>query len=130
RAMRAVDGCGLVFLDPDNGLQVASVPPTSRLAGKYATAAEAAAFLEHGAAVVLYQHRDRQPWLRQRAKILDGLRAARPVTVPVHILRFGSRAFVCLAPEQEVSDAIKRALLELQSRAASCGNGVDVETAG
>ena len=58
-----------MFLDPDNGLEVQSVPITSPLSSKYATVAEIVTLLETGAGVVLYQHGSRTPWHVQRDRV-------------------------------------------------------------
>lgn len=49
----------LVFLDPDNGLEVKSRGPLSKMGAKYATVEEVQAFLGNDKSVVLYQHRNR-----------------------------------------------------------------------
>jgi len=65
RARNAVADTDLVFLDPDNGLEVPSAPLTSPLASKYATVAEIVALLDDGLGIVLYQHGNRAPWPEQ-----------------------------------------------------------------
>jgi len=49
----------LVFLDPDNGLEIKSRGPYSKRGTKYATAEEVKVFLAEEKSVVLYQHRNR-----------------------------------------------------------------------
>src|SRR5215469_84446 len=71
RAQRAVADSELVFLDPDNGLAVPSVPLTSPMSGKYATVHEIVTLLDTGAGVVLYQHGNRTPWVQQRQQVCD-----------------------------------------------------------
>lgn len=60
-AMVAVDGCSLVFLDPDNGLRRDdhSVPSHRNLAEKHTYLSEVGRLLERGQSVVIYHHADR-----------------------------------------------------------------------
>lgn len=119
RALAAMDGCGLVFLDPDNGLAVRSVPLSAPMADKYATAAEVAALLRAGAAVVLYQHGNRTPWREQRQRVCAQLASAadRPVTIrTVRFGAFGVRAFFCVSTDPRHSDIVDRGLAIIDVR--------------
>ncbi|MGH3696646.1 MAG: hypothetical protein ACRDRX_22105 [Pseudonocardiaceae bacterium] len=104
QARETVKRCDLIFLDPDNGLEVRSVSLSSRLAGKYATVAEIAALLSTGAGVVFYQHCDRSPWKIQRARICEqialGVGGSGVTIRSVRFGAFGSRAFFCLTQGQ------------------------------
>lgn len=51
----------VVFLDPDNGLEVKSTKPGSKNGNKYATYKEAADYYASGATIIIYNHRDRKP---------------------------------------------------------------------
>jgi hypothetical protein len=98
-ARQAVADCNLVFLDPDNGLEVKSAGPGSRLAGKYVTVSEVAELLVGGRLVILYQHCDRSPWQTQRTKIGDQLASGVGQQLFARSVRFGAfgaRAFFCL----------------------------------
>jgi hypothetical protein len=55
-ALNAVAGRGLVFLDPDNGLEVKAAPLNSPRGGKFCGYQEVREFLSAGASVVLRQH--------------------------------------------------------------------------
>lgn len=60
----------LVFFDPDNGMQVRSVPQGRRGSGKYLRWAEVAATSGDGHSILIYQHfphRERAPFIRQMA---------------------------------------------------------------
>ena len=49
----------IIFLDPDNGLEVKCVPPTRKNGNKYITYEEAAIYYEQAKmALVIYNHRD------------------------------------------------------------------------
>lgn len=59
-AIKALEGCDLVFLDPDNGLIPPSVGPGSARSVKYVLDHELLAYLSDKRSVVLYQHRPRR----------------------------------------------------------------------
>jgi hypothetical protein len=52
----------IIFLDPDNGLEVKAVPPTRKNGNKYVTYDEALLYYKHAnVALIVYNHRDRSP---------------------------------------------------------------------
>jgi hypothetical protein len=121
RAQNAVEGTDLVFLDPDNGLQVRSVPLSAALSCKYATVAEISALLDDGTGVVLYQHGNRAAWPQQRAEICAQIGSGTSRRVTIHSLRFGAfgvRAFFCIAPSRPIADSIEGGLGLLRRRTA------------
>ena len=70
-AMRCASGRDLLFFDPDNGLEVKSVPPGSRGSCKYLYRAELAAAWKAGHSLLVYQHFprvDRGTYLRTLAE--------------------------------------------------------------
>lgn len=119
RARKAVTDCDLVFLDPDNGLEVQSVPITSPLSSKYTTTAEIAALLSNGAGVVLYQHGARTLWSVQRERVCAQIAAGTGQKLTIRSLRFGafgSRAFFCITSNKRLSDVVERGLHQLGRR--------------
>lgn len=62
RALHRLAETDVVFIDPDNGLQVKSHGPLSERLCKYATYAEVADYLARGQALVAYQHKPRLTW--------------------------------------------------------------------
>lgn len=60
RAIRALDGCDLVFLDPDNGLEPKSFIPTRREAGKSIAYSELVRFRRKSRTLVVYHHQTRR----------------------------------------------------------------------
>ncbi len=58
-AQRRLKGCDIVFLDPDNGLEVNSTKPYDITGNKYVTYQEAAQYYAEGKSVLIYNHRDR-----------------------------------------------------------------------
>ena len=59
RALTALNGCELVFVDPDNGLMVPSAR-RSKKANKYVLPEELFAYYQQGSSVVYYQHKARR----------------------------------------------------------------------
>lgn len=119
RARRSVQGCDLIFLDPDNGLEVASVPLSSPLAAKYASLFEVRQLLDAHGAVVLYQHGDRTPWPAQRARIVRQITSTADRQLTIRTLRlgaFGARAFFCITDQPELTSVIHTALGKLRER--------------
>jgi hypothetical protein len=120
-ALKAVAGCDLVFLDPDNGLEVRSVPITSPLACKYTTVSEIAALLGNGASVVLYQHGSRTPWREQRERIRAQITSGTDQSLMIRTLRFGAfgvRAFFCITTDPRMTVVVEHGLDRLRRRVA------------
>ena len=59
-ALKQLNECDVVFVDPDNGLMVPSAERT-RKSNKYVTALELADYYNSGASVIYYQHKARRP---------------------------------------------------------------------
>lgn len=59
--LRAASGVDLVFLDPDNGIEVPSKPVGCRNSSKYVTWKEIQALWETGCSLLIYQHFPRKP---------------------------------------------------------------------
>jgi hypothetical protein len=119
RAQKAVAHCNLVFLDPDNGLEVRSAPITSSLGSKYAAVSEIAALLENGAGIVLYQHGSRTPWSTQRERICAQITSATNPALTIRSLRFGAfgaRAFFCVTACPYLTEAVETGLDQLRQR--------------
>lgn len=70
-ALEAVRRSSLVFLDPDNGLQVKSVSLTSRKGNKYISTDELKDYILLGKSVIFYNHRER----KQESLYLEKLKA-------------------------------------------------------
>jgi hypothetical protein len=122
RAVQAARDCSLLFLDPDNGLEVKSVAPHSRLAGKYVLESEIAAILAAGTGIVLYQHGDRSAWPTQRARVIKQLRATTDEPLFLHSMRFnafGARAFFCATINPQIAAAMDAGLDILAKRVIS-----------
>jgi hypothetical protein len=72
RALSVTSECNLVFFDPDNGLEVSSVPKHHRNAGKYIYWDDLAPFWRRGQALLVYHHLNRtKPAARQVSDLRD-----------------------------------------------------------
>jgi hypothetical protein len=70
RALIATSSCEVVFFDPDNGLEVASVRRNSPRAGKYIFFDELTLFWQRGQSIILYHHMNRTTSIKNQTIIL------------------------------------------------------------
>ena len=103
RALKRLEKCDLVFLDPDNGLNVESVRPGSRKSVKYVWQHEIAAYVFAGKSVIFYNHRP-----RQKPGVYFPAYSARLASLgkPVHVMTFPRRSvrdyfIIPASPEHE-----------------------------
>lgn len=102
-ALRATEGCALVFLDPDNGLRAQSADATGSKSVKHAYLDEIVQWFERGQSVVVYHHLGRIGGKHEaqiadwRDRLQDQLNPADIFVVRFH--RSNSRAFFVLAAE-------------------------------
>lgn len=79
RALAATTDCDLICVDPDNGLEVASVSRTAAKGPKYACLDELQRFWRRGQSLVIYQHANRRAPVDEQARRRVGqLRRALP----------------------------------------------------
>jgi hypothetical protein len=94
--LRRTQHCELVFLDPDNGLEVPSVPKHHPKAGKYVYWDELTAFWNRGNTLLIYHHLNRTVSAARQVQSLKLRFAAifdQPVVVPLVFRRGSSRVF-------------------------------------
>ena len=119
-ALEASRGADLVFLDPDNGLEVPSAPRSSAKASKYVYLDEIRALAERGQSVLIYQHHNRSaPGEVQIARALNKLRSAVPQHCSVTAITFrrGSvRSFFLLSAKSH-SEILHSQLMSSQRSA-------------
>lgn len=93
---RQTENCDLVFFDPDNGLEAASVPKHHPKAGKYIYWDELVPFWNRGHTLLIYHHLNRTTSAAQQVQLLE-LRFAtafdRAAIVPLVFRRGSSRVF-------------------------------------
>jgi hypothetical protein len=70
-ALTVVAGCPLLFFDPDNGIEVKSVPLGSSKSSKYVYWDELRRAYDESHSLVVYQHRQRVPLKTQVARLQE-----------------------------------------------------------
>jgi hypothetical protein len=93
RAKEAVAGTDIVFLDPDNGIEVRSVPKHAPKAGKYVFWDEIEALWARGQSLVIYHHSNRTMTVGMQTQALTERfadRLSRPPFVRSLLFRRGS----------------------------------------
>ncbi|WP_425228383.1 hypothetical protein [Sphingomonas sp.] len=116
RALAALAGAGLVFLDPDNGFAVPSA--TRRRLPKYARYEEAAAYLDRGQALLAVQFaRQCDVTARARASRAALLAAAREAApLPVLRCRVSPTILIVGAAPPSVAEAVQAAMIGFAGR--------------
>ena len=120
-AMTTLADCNLVFLDPDNGLQVKSVSTRSAKSVKYALYEEVGAYVTAKQSVVIYNHRCRKKWdvytrsITEQLRLKSGLpdQPIRMITFP----RFSVRDYFIISATPEHDQRIRSALGLLENSA-------------
>ena len=115
KAMLALSGCRLVFLDPDNGMEVSSVRYHSAKISKYVLYEEAADYIRTGEqSLVIYNHRPRKKEaayfeeLRSKFQTMTEFQDKKmwAVTFP----KSSVRDYIIIAANEEHAETIERAL--------------------
>jgi hypothetical protein len=98
RSFRITEKCALVFFDPDNGVETASVPKHHPNAGKYIFWDELMPFWHRGQALLVYHHLNRtKPAARQVSDLSKRFRAEFDgASVLPLVFRRGSSRVFCL----------------------------------
>jgi len=85
-ALRSLSPSDLLFFDPDNGLEVKSVPYGSRGSSKYIYWDEVQQAWKTGASLLIFQHFNREPRLALVGRLSDELakRTGSPLVAAIH----------------------------------------------
>lgn len=94
----------LVFFDPDNGIEVPSIPKTRRNSRKYVYWKELEETWQSGVSLLVYQHFRREKRDRFIARLGDEFRARLGIT-EVYAIRTANVVFF-LAPQQQHADLL------------------------
>ena len=117
--LSATEGCDLVFLDPDNGIQTASVSKRHPKAGKYAFWDEIQSYVDRGQSLVVYHHTNRtRPVSDQVYALSRDFRGRLPVgysLFPLVFRRGSCRVFWLVLTEELVEPVRDRVETLLQS---------------
>jgi len=105
RAIRKTTGCNVIFLDPDNGMEVGSCRELNRFkSGKYAYYREINSFLENKSILVIYQHLNRNQkhatQIKSRANELRNLLPPHITIFAIRFKRYSPRAYFILCDEK------------------------------
>jgi hypothetical protein len=111
-ALSAVRGCDVVFLDPDNGLEIKSCSKKSQVkAGKFAFYDEVEAFAEMHDLVVVYHHLSRQgshiSQVKRRTLALQK-RLKGYAVESVVFRRYSPRAYFLIARQSRMDAVMKK----------------------
>lgn len=96
RCVEQTGGCDLIFFDPDNGIETASVPKHHPRAGKYIYWNELDPFWRRGNTLLIYHHLNRTVSTAQQVKALKLRFASKfddAAIVPLIFRRGSSRVF-------------------------------------
>lgn len=114
RYLEFSSGADLVFLDPDNGLEVKSNPVGSRGSSRYFYLEEVKQVWDRGHSILIYQHFPRvarQPYARRRVRELDRL------TGLDRVVAFStSHVLFLLAPQRCHWRALRRGVVKFAQR--------------
>jgi hypothetical protein len=108
--------CDLVFFDPDNGLEVASVPKHHPNAGKYIYWDELTPFWSRGQTLLVYHHLNRtMPAAQQVRQLRDRFKVKLngATVVPLVFRRGSSRIFWLVYRNSSLGEEIKRRACDL-----------------
>lgn len=126
-AIEKVSICNVIFLDPDNGLEIKSVPGmTQKTSGKYAYYSEVDKLSKGKKVCVIYHHLSRnnshQNQIKQRVQQLSNRMNKGDVVFALRYSPYSPRAYFILTIQSEVKLMRKR-LKEFMS--GSCAYGWD-----
>lgn len=106
-ALKKLGKQDVIFLDPDNGLEVKSTNPYSKNGNKYTTYKEAADYYVQGATVIIYNHRDRKPeneYLKRFYRFIDMEETKNAKMFYLRASRYSVRDYLFLVQERHFSD--------------------------
>ena len=118
RALDALEGFNLVFLDPDNGMLVQSVSKKSARSVKYAFYKEVEDYVQRGQSVLIYNHRSRKPKERYFQELCSKLQDASGVPdsdiLKITFPRCSVRDYLALPASGEHRRKIETAFLSME----------------
>ena len=110
RGLEALSAADLVFLDPDNGIEVTSVGPRSAKAGKYVLWEEVGAHWAAGQSLLVYHHLNRTMSVAAQVEGLSaafGARLGKDAYVSPMVFRRGSCRAFCVVGQPAHADALR-----------------------
>lgn len=122
KAIKFAEGHELVFVDPDNGLETASVQRHSPKSGKYVFWNELAEFWAKGHSLVVYHHLNRTATVARQAEVLSAKFRDHFPDAPLvrHFLaRRGSCRHFWIVAQDKHEPALSRAIENISQTALS-----------
>lgn len=116
--LEATSGCELVFFDPDNGIEIASVNKRHPKAGKYIFWDEFLTFAHRGQSLLIYHHLNRTKPVAEQVKILGhALRERLPAGFEVQplIFRRGSCRVFWLAHTDDLAERFRSCIQQMMA---------------
>ena len=111
-ALKAVQKCDAVFLDPDNGLETPSVKKHSAKAPKYVYYDEVGKFLIKTSTLVIYHHlgrnEDHTSQIRQRVSILRSIAGDSYELLSLRFRPYSPRAYFIITKQDGMVDRVKK----------------------
>lgn len=114
QALSALNGCELVFVDPDNGLMVPSAR-RSKKANKYVLPEELFDYYQQGASVIYYQHKARRQdsfYTGQHNKLLRNERVQGAEGLGLKFARTSLR-YYCFLLRPEHAETVRQSVASL-----------------
>lgn len=121
-ALKAVAGCDVIFLDPDNGLAPNKVNKWAKRGRKYVFPDELWRFLESGRTVILYQHQRRQKIEDQIARQLEEMRHFNPSVWPLSFHIRSNRIYYVFPGTERINELLWKRTLNLLAGRWGQGN--------
>ena len=126
-AATTVKDCNIIFLDPDNGLEIQSIPNLHQVkSGKYAYYSEVMELFKNKDACVIYHHMNmnspHESQIKHRAHALKNTIVKNGSVFAIRFSPYSPRAFFVCASQQSASE-IKNKINNFMSGA--CGLGWD-----
>ncbi len=112
--LRVARGADVVFLDPDNGLEVKSVRPGTVQSAKYVFLDELARIHATGASVLIYQHHAHVAYEEIVSKCVDALSGA--IESPKLVVLRATGVSFFLIPQARHSGKLARAIAWIEER--------------
>lgn len=107
KALKKLGNQDVIFLDPDNGLEVKSTKPYSKNGNKYTTYKEAADYYSQGSTVIIYNHRDRKSeseYVKRFYRFKDIEETKNAKIFYLRASRYSGRDYLFLVQERHFSD--------------------------
>lgn len=110
KALNKLSNQDVIFLDPDNGLEVKSIKPYSKNGNKYTTYQEVKDYYTQGSTVIVYNHRDRKSeceYLKRFYRFKDMEETKNAKIFYLRASRYSVRDYLFLVQERHFSDLEK-----------------------